>query len=157
MKILSFFKIMVIPMRFERTTHWLKVNCSSIWATESKMAALAGFEPAHVGFKDQCLTTWLQGYLEGWVYDDKHKYHEFPLILLNLTPRESTRGIIVKYKVFSSQFPLARYLVCSFTVSRGFLGARLQSTCCVPSITFVFLSIFHTPHSIISSVLNGLW
>jgi len=61
-----------------------------------------------------------------------------------------------RYKVFTSLFLLARYLVCSFTVSRGLSGVYC-ATHFNPSFTLISLSIFHTPHSIISSVLGDLW
>ena len=43
---------MVSPGRFERLTHWLKVSCSTYWATEtSEMVPTIGIEPT---------TYWLQ-------------------------------------------------------------------------------------------------
>ena len=37
---------MVTRRRLERLTLWLKVRCSTYWASGSRMAGIAGFEPA---------------------------------------------------------------------------------------------------------------
>ena len=40
------FHWMVTRRRLERLTLWLKVRCSTYWASGSRMAGIAGFEPA---------------------------------------------------------------------------------------------------------------
>ena len=44
---------------FEPSTPWLKVRCSTNWASGSNMAGVVGFEPANAGVKVPCLTPWL--------------------------------------------------------------------------------------------------
>ena len=50
---------MVSCRGLEPLTLWLKVRCSTNWASRTSLAGLAGFEPAHDGVKVRCLTAWL--------------------------------------------------------------------------------------------------
>ena len=64
---------MVICMRFELMTLWLKVKCSTDWANRSykfNLAASVRFELTRVRVKVWCLTAWLRGNLQKVVERD---------------------------------------------------------------------------------------
>ena len=57
--------ILVAYRGIEPRTPWLKVKCSTDWASKPHMAGIAGFEPTNTTVKVWCLTTWRYPYM-GW-------------------------------------------------------------------------------------------
>lgn len=52
---------MVPEMRFERTTYWLRVSCSTDWSYSGKMVIPAGIKPAASTLREWCLNQFDHG------------------------------------------------------------------------------------------------
>ena len=86
--------LMVARLGFEPKTLWLKVKCSTDWASEPRWLPRLDSDQRNVRVKVWCLTTWLRGNIkvvgrhgfEPW--NPKEQIYSLPRLATSLSPHK---------------------------------------------------------------------